>query len=312
VGEEAAGALLVGGTAPLSTSRDDLVRDGARQLAVGLQNAWTHDRLIEKSVMLTDQGETLKRANKVKTEFLASMSHELRTPLSAILGFADLLITSTKENLSPRARESLERIKRNGEHLLSLINDVLDLAKAEAGRLDLRFAAVVMGPLARACVAELESLRAGNDVRLVADVPDLPIELVTDAQRVRQILLNLLSNALKFTEQGEVTVSLRSTGHEVRLAVTDTGRGIPPHAVSELFQEFHQLDTGEGKRYPGTGIGLALSRRFARALGGDIEVRSQEGEGSTFTLVLPRHEVPAALGSVNATGTGSTPEVVQA
>jgi signal transduction histidine kinase/CHASE3 domain sensor protein len=295
VGDETAGALIVGGTDGLSEARGDLVRDGARQLAVGLQNAWTHDRLIEKSVMLADQGETLQRANKVKTEFLASMSHELRTPLSAILGFADLLLTSSKENLSPRTRESLERIKRNGEHLLSLINDVLDLAKAEAGRLDMRIATVSLGPLARACLAEVDSLRAGNDVRLVADVPEIPIEIASDAQRVRQILLNLLSNALKFTEHGEITLSLRVSGQEVRLAVTDTGRGIPAHAVSELFQEFHQLDTGEGKRYPGTGIGLALSRRFARALGGEIEVRSREGEGSTFTLILPRGilEAPA-------------------
>jgi signal transduction histidine kinase/CHASE3 domain sensor protein len=295
VGEEAAGALLVGGTNLLSGARDDLVRDGARQLAVGLQNAWTHDRLIEKSVMLADQGETLKRANKVKTEFLASMSHELRTPLSAILGFADLLTNSPKENLSPRARESLERIKRNGDHLLSLINDVLDLAKAEAGRLDMRMASVNLGPLSRACLAEVDSLRASSDVRLVADVPEAPVEIVSDAQRVRQILLNLLSNALKFTEQGEITLSVQPSRQEVRLSVSDTGRGIPAHAVAELFQEFHQLDTGEGKRYPGTGIGLALSRRFARALGGEIEVRSREGEGSTFTLVLPRREVVETL-----------------
>lgn len=295
VGSEAAGALVVGGADPLTGARDELVRDAARQLAVGLQNAWTHDRLLEKSVMLTDQGETLKRANKVKTEFLASMSHELRTPLSAILGFADLLTTSPKENLSPRARESLERIKRNGEHLLSLINDVLDLAKAEAGRLDMRLAPVNLGPLSRACIAEVDSLRAGTDVRLVAKVPDAPVELVTDAQRVRQILLNLLSNALKFTERGEVTLSLEVVGHEVRLAVTDTGRGIPASAISELFQEFHQLDAGEGKRYPGTGVGLALSRRFARALGGDILVRSREGQGSTFTLVLPSSDAAVAV-----------------
>jgi signal transduction histidine kinase/CHASE3 domain sensor protein len=299
VGDETAGALLIGGADPLPTARHELIRDAARQLAVGLQNAWTHDRLLEKSVMLADQGETLQRANKVKTEFLASMSHELRTPLSAILGFADLLTTSSKENLSPRARESLERIKRNGEHLLSLINDVLDLAKAEAGRLDVRLAAVSLGPLARACIAEVDSLRSGSDVRLQAVVPEAPLETMTDAQRVRQVLLNLLSNALKFTEHGEVTLTVQSTATEIRMAVSDTGRGIPAHAISQLFQEFHQLDTGEGKRYPGTGIGLALSRRFARALGGEIEVQSNEGHGSTFTLVLPRREVGSVGPSVS-------------
>ena len=216
------------------------------------------------------------------------MSHELRTPLSAILGFADLLITSPKEQLSTRARESLERIKRNGEHLLGLINDVLDLAKADAGRIEVRLAPVNVPQLARACVAEVDSLSTAKDVRLVADVGEAPIEAVTDAKRVRQILLNLLSNAIKFTDRGEVVLSVRATATEIRLAVRDTGIGIPAHAIKELFQEFHQLEAGDGRRYDGTGVGLALSRRLARALGGEIDVRSGEGEGSTFTLVLPR------------------------
>ena len=252
--------------------------------------------------MLAEQGETLARANKVKTEFLASMSHELRTPLSAILGFADLLQTSPKETLSPRARESLDRIRRNGEHLLSLINDILDLAKAEAGRLDVRLAPVNIPQLARACVAEVDSLRAGNDVQLRADAGEAPLELRTDAQRVRQILLNLLANALKFTQKGEVVLSLHAAPDEVRLAVSDTGIGIPAHAMGELFRDFHQLDVGDGRKYAGTGIGLALSRRLARALGGEIEARSSEGQGSNFTLVLPRsfssHLVPESSASL--------------
>jgi signal transduction histidine kinase len=244
--------------------------------------------LREKSVALAEQGQRLTHANQVKTAFLASMSHELRTPLSAILGFADLLMTSPKEQLSPRARESLERIKRNGEHLLGLINDVLDLAKAEAGRVEVRLAPVNISQLARACVAEVDSLRTGKDLKLVADVGDTPLEALTDAQRVRQILLNLLSNAIKFTDVGEVVLTVRATPDEARISVRDSGIGISPHAMKELFQEFHQLEAGDGRRYDGTGVGLALSRRLARALGGDIEVRSRLGEGSTFTLVLPR------------------------
>jgi signal transduction histidine kinase len=230
----------------------------------------------------------------VKTEFLASMSHELRTPLSAILGFADLLVSSPKENLSPRARESLERIKRNGEHLLELINDVLDLAKAEAGRTDIRLTPTNLVQLSRACLAEVDSLRGGKDIRLYADVPEPAVEIMTDPQRVRQIILNLLSNALKFTEQGEICLAIRSSPSEVRLSVRDTGMGIAAKALPELFQEFHQLEKGDGRRYEGTGIGLALSRRLARALGGDIEVRSRENEGSTFTVILPR-SAPAHL-----------------
>jgi signal transduction histidine kinase len=271
------------------------VHDAARQFSVALHNAWTHDRMRDKTTALVEQGERLAKANKVKTEFLASMSHELRTPLSAILGFADLLITSPREQLSTRARESLERIKRNGEHLLGLINDVLDLAKAEAGRIEVRLAPVNVAQLARACVAEVDSLRGGKDVRLIAEAGEAPIEVVTDAQRVRQILLNLLSNAIKFTDEGEVVLTVRATSAEIQLSVRDTGIGIPAHALHELFQEFHQLEAGDGRRYDGTGVGLALSRRLARALGGDIEVRSREGAGSTFTLVLPRVAPPAAV-----------------
>jgi signal transduction histidine kinase/CHASE3 domain sensor protein len=295
LGDETAGALLVAGLSPLRSEREGPARDAARQLGVGLHNAWTHDRLREKSIMLAEQGESLARAIKVKTEFLASMSHELRTPLSAILGFADLLVTSSKENLSARARESLERIKRNGEHLLSLINDVLDLAKAEAGRLEVRLTPVNLSQLARACAAEVDSLRGGKDLELRVVVPDGPVDMMSDSQRVRQILLNLLSNALKFTDRGEVVLSLHESAREVRLSVRDTGLGIPEGALGELFRDFHQLDAGDGRRYAGTGIGLALSRRLARALGGDIEVRSLESHGSTFTLVLPRIPTDEAI-----------------
>jgi signal transduction histidine kinase/CHASE3 domain sensor protein len=288
LGAEAAGAVLIAGLSPLAPTYEVLVRDAARQISVGLHNAWTHDRLRDKSVMLAEQGDILARTLKVKTDFLASMSHELRTPLSAILGFADLLVTSPKESLSPRARESLERIKRNGEHLLSLINDVLDLAKAEAGRLEVRPAVVNVAQLARACVSEVESLRGEKDVQVRADVPDAIVEMLTDSQRVRQILLNLLSNAIKFTDHGEVVLTLNASPNDVLISVRDTGLGIPQHAIGELFQDFHQLEAGDGKRYAGTGIGLALSRRLARALGGDIDVRSREHEGSIFTLSLPR------------------------
>jgi signal transduction histidine kinase/CHASE3 domain sensor protein len=288
LGIEGAGAIVIAGIHPLAEGAVEAVRDATRQLAVALHNAWTHDRLREKSIALTEQGERLTRANMVKTAFLASMSHELRTPLSAILGFADLLLTSPKEQLSSRARESLERIKRNGDHLLGLINDVLDLAKAEAGRVEVRLAPVNIGILARACAAEVDSLRSDKNLRLSVQVSETPVETVTDAQRVRQILLNLLANAIKFTDEGEVVVTVQESTNDVSVAVRDTGIGIPVHAMKELFQDFHQLEAGDGRRYDGTGVGLALSRRLARALGGEIEARSHEGEGSIFTLILPR------------------------
>jgi signal transduction histidine kinase len=306
VGQERAGAIVLAGVHSPSPDTVESIRDAARQLAVGLHNAWAHARLRDKSVALAEQGERLTRANRVKTEFLASMSHELRTPLSAILGFADLLLTSPKEQLSVRARESLERIKRNGDHLLGLINDVLDLAKAETGRVDVRLAPVNVSQLAHACVAEVDSLREGRDVTLGVDVGPSPVEAVTDAQRVRQILLNLLSNAIKFTEHGQVVLTLRATSGELRLAVRDTGIGIPAASLKELFQDFHQLEAGDGRRHEGTGVGLALSRRLARALGGDVEVESLEGKGSTFTLVLPRVSPQAGLVSTTSVAPPAT------
>ena len=154
---------------------------------------------------------------------------------------------------------------------------MLDLAKAEAGRVELRLAPVNLGPLVHACVAEVDSLRQGKDIVLAVDVGTGPVEVVTDAQRVRQILVNLLANAIKFTDRGEVTVTLRATPSEIQLAVRDTGIGISADALRELFQDFHQLEAGDGRRYDGTGMGLALSRRLARALGGEMEVRSTEG-----------------------------------
>lgn len=247
-----------------------------------------NEELRATSRALDEKGRELERANRVKTEFLAAMSHELRTPLSAILGFADLLLGSPKEQLSLRARESLERIKRNGAHLLSLINDVLDLAKAEAGRLDVRPSVVNVAALARACVAEVDSLRIGKDVQLSVEIPREVIEVSTDPQRLKQILLNLLSNAIKFTERGHVVLRLVLDAGELRLEVEDTGIGIAEHAIDELFRPFQQLDAGDGRRYEGTGMGLALSRRLARALGGDISVRSRQRAGSTFTITLPR------------------------
>ncbi len=235
----------------------------------------------------------LARANRVKTEFLAAMSHEFRTPLVAILGFAALLLASPRENLSPRARESLERIKRNGENLLLLINDVLDLAKAESGKIEIRVEPVDVGSVVRSSVHELESLRAGKEVSVKVEGPE-HLELETDRQRVRQIVSNLVSNAIKFTERGTITVTLADGAEDARVVVADTGVGIPEAAVAELFKDFRQLDAGDGKRYPGTGMGLALSRRLARALGGDIEVASTSGEGATFTLTLPKTKPPTS------------------
>ena len=289
-------AQSLGQMAELLRDKDSSLRATLVEREAAVDNLTIANAQLRRSSReLEEQGRELERANRVKTEFLAAMSHELRTPLSAILGFADLLLGSSRENLSPRARESLERIRRNGVHLLSLINDVLDLARAEAGRLEVRPAPCDVAQLARACAAEVDSLTAGKSLRLRVDVPRSPIEISTDAQRLKQILINLLSNAIKFTEEGTVTLSIGSDGPWIDISVRDTGIGIPARAIPELFRTFQQLEQGDGRSYEGAGLGLALSRRLARALGGDIDVASVMGEGSTFRVRLPRTGIHGTL-----------------
>ena len=241
-----------------------------------------------------------EEANRAKSRFLANMSHELRTPLNAIMGFARLIMRRSKDTLAPRQYENLEKILSSSEHLLSLINDVLDLAKVEAGRMELRTAEFALEPLIDVCLKTVEPLIKGDRVRLVKDVQGLPPTVYTDQEKLKQILINLLSNAAKFTEQGAITLRARANGERVEIAVEDTGIGIPKHALDVIFEEFRQVDGGATRTHSGTGLGLAISNRLARMLDGQIAVESEEGAGSTFTLEIaqrllaaPEHEPPS-------------------
>ncbi len=243
---------------------------------------------------LRQANEALGRAMRVKSDFLATMSHELRTPLNAVIGLSGMLLESPSEQLSPRARQALATMRDSGTHLLTLLNDILDLAKLDAGRM--RFAAVSLAPtaLVRACVATMLPLVGDRPLQVHFDEDSVPAEAVlADPQRLRQVLLNLLSNAVKFTPQGEVTVRLRREGSSLCFDVLDTGVGVGPDDLPLLFQEFHQARSGDARPYAGTGLGLALSQRMAQAMGGEITVRSTLGEGSCFTLKMPlSHDAP--------------------
>jgi signal transduction histidine kinase/DNA-binding response OmpR family regulator/PAS domain-containing protein len=245
--------------------------------------------------------EGAEEANRAKSRFLANMSHELRTPLNAIMGFARLIMRRSKDTLPPRQYENLEKILSSSEHLLSLINDVLDLAKVEAGRMELRPVVFPPEPLIDLCIKTVEPLLKGDRVRLLKDVQHLPATLYTDQEKLKQILINLLSNAAKFTETGTITLSAHTVGDRVELGVTDTGIGIPKTALGLIFEEFRQVDGDATRTHSGTGLGLAISHRLARMLGGQITVESEEGAGSTFTLdivqrlvVTPEQEPEAA------------------
>jgi signal transduction histidine kinase/DNA-binding response OmpR family regulator len=226
-------------------------------------------------------------ANRAKSAFLANMSHELRTPLNAVIGFARLVKRRSQDILPQKQLDNLDKVLVSADHLLELINAVLDLSKIEAGRIDIQPVAFDVADLVETCLQTVRPMVESDQVHLVKEIePDLP-QLFTDQDKVRQILINLLSNAVKFTEIGSITVTARRRGETLSLAVTDTGIGIPEDALERIFEAFQQVDGSTTRHYGGTGLGLSISRHLARLLGGDVTVESAVGVGSTFSVTLP-------------------------
>jgi adenylate cyclase len=235
----------------------------------------------------------LKGANEAKSHFLANMSHELRTPLNAIIGVSEMLLEDAQELARSEQIEPLERVLRAGRHLLALINEILDLSKIEAGKMQLELESFVIAPLVRDVATTLATAAEKNGNRIEVRGADELGAMFADEMRIRQALLNLASNAVKFTEKGVVTITAQREadaaggGEWVVLRVADTGIGMTPQQMGRLFQDFTQADDSTTRRYGGTGLGLAISRRFCRMMGGDITVESEPGRGSTFTIRLP-------------------------
>jgi signal transduction histidine kinase len=240
----------------------------------------------ERTVELTQARDDAREASRAKSMFLANMSHELRTPLNAILGYSEMLEEEAAE-LSPEAvADDVRKIQTAGRHLLSLIDDILDMSKIEAGKMDVSLEPLAIAPLIAELIATVTGHAEKNDNTLAATAAgDRPV--LADALRLRQCLLNLLSNACKFTQGGQVTLEVVVDGDWVDFHVRDTGIGMTPSQQAKLFQEFSQVDDSTTRRYGGTGLGLALTRRFCDMMGGTIAVESEPGVGSTFTLRLP-------------------------
>jgi GAF domain-containing protein/DNA-binding response OmpR family regulator len=269
----------------------DLLKTFASQSAVAIQNA----RLFRE---IGDKSRQLELADRHKSEFLANMSHELRTPLNAIIGYSEMLQEDAADLGAERFTEDLGRINAAGKHLLELINAVLDLSKIEAGKMELYLETFDVGGLVRDIAAVIQPLAAKNANRLELSGPDEAGTMRADQTKVRQALFNLLSNACKFTDRGTVSLAVsRETadGREmVVFRVSDTGIGMTPEQLGRLFEAFSQADAATTRRYGGTGLGLALSRRLCRMMGGDVGVESEAGRGSTFTIRLPAVVAEAA------------------
>ncbi len=243
----------------------------------------------ERYEVVKKQLEVEKAANLAKSRFLAHMSHELRTPMNAVIGFTAVLRKNKAGNLRPKDLLYLERIGANARHLLGLINDVLDLSKLEAGRLELQRTEESLNALVTRTVEDLGVQAQERHLELVAEVPDFEVIGRVDRSRLKQVLINLIGNALKFTEQGRVTVRLvadATTRQPRRIEVEDTGPGIPRDQLDRIFQAFEQVDSGADRRYGGTGLGLAITRALSERMGFRVEVVSEVGRGSTFRVVM--------------------------
>jgi signal transduction histidine kinase len=258
----------------------EIIKTFAAQSALAIQNA----RLFQE---IADKGRQLEVASQHKSQFLANMSHELRTPLNAILGYTELMADGAYGEPSEKMLGVLKRLEAQGKHLLGLINDVLDLSKIEAGQLELELSGYSIQDIAQTVRSTLEPLAAEKKLGFkVAVAPQLPAGR-GDGRRLTQVLINLVGNAIKFTDAGEVAIKAEANNGSFHVSVRDTGPGISAADQTKLFQEFQQADNAITRKKGGTGLGLAISKRIIEMHGGRIWVESQPGQGSTFAFTLP-------------------------
>lgn len=281
------GDTLIGALDVQSTSADAFTDEEistleilAAQLAIAIQNARAFKEQQETA-------ERLKEIDKLKTQFLANMSHELRTPLNSIIGFSRVILKGIDGPLTEMQKADLTSIHNSGQHLLGLINNILDLSKIEAGKMELNFAETEIEPIIKAVTSTALALVKDKDITLHQEIPDDLPKVWADTTRIRQIVLNLVSNACKFTDEGTIITQVRTENEKVIFSVTDSGIGIPEDQMASIFEEFTQVDASTTRKVGGTGLGLPISRYFVEMHHGEIWVESEVGKGSTFSFNIP-------------------------